>query len=72
MKLSAAINRINPSPTLAISAKAAELKRGGRDIISLSTGEPDFPTPQSVKDAAFAASVGEGLMRLMAAESFIA
>lgn len=55
MKLSAAINRIQPSATLAISARAAELKGEGRDIISLSTGEPDFPTPESVKAAAIAA-----------------
>lgn len=59
IKLSAAISRIQPSPTLSISARAAELKRAGRDIIALSTGEPDFPTPESVKKAAIAAIAAE-------------
>jgi aspartate aminotransferase len=53
--LSAAINRIKPSPTLAVTAKAAELKRAGRDVIGLGAGEPDFDTPDFVKDAAIAA-----------------
>jgi len=46
---------IKPSPTLAISAKAAKLKSEGRDIIGLGAGEPDFDTPQFIKDAAIAA-----------------
>jgi aspartate aminotransferase len=49
------LNRISPSQTLAISAKARALKAEGRDIISLSAGEPDFDTPQFIKDAAIAA-----------------
>lgn len=46
------LNRIQPSATIAVSTKARELKAKGRDIISLSAGEPDFDTPQNVKDAA--------------------
>jgi len=46
--------RVKPSPTGAVLARAAELKAAGRDIISLGTGEPDFDTPQAIKDAAIA------------------
>jgi aspartate aminotransferase len=49
------LNRISPSQTIAISTKARALKAAGRDIISLSAGEPDFDTPQNVKDAAIRA-----------------
>jgi aspartate aminotransferase len=47
--------RIKPSPTLAVTAKAAELKAQGKDVLSLGAGEPDFDTPQHIKDAAVAA-----------------
>ena len=46
---------IKPSPTLAVSAKAAKLKAEGKDVISMGAGEPDFDTPQHIKDAAIAA-----------------
>lgn len=46
------LNRIEPSATIAVSTKARQLKAAGRDIISLSAGEPDFDTPQNIKDAA--------------------
>ena len=46
---------IKPSPTLAVTAKAAELRAAGRDIIALSAGEPDFDTPGHIKDAAIKA-----------------
>jgi aspartate aminotransferase len=49
------LDRISPSQTIAISTKARALKAAGRDIISLSAGEPDFDTPQFVKDAAIRA-----------------
>ena len=49
------LNRISPSQTIAISTKARALKAAGRNVISLSAGEPDFDTPQNVKDAAIAA-----------------
>jgi aspartate aminotransferase len=47
--------RVKPSPTMAITALATELKDAGRDIISLSQGEPDFDTPDNIKEAAVAA-----------------
>jgi len=46
------LSRIKPSPTIAMSDKAKELKAAGKDVIGLSAGEPDFDTPQNVKDAA--------------------
>jgi aspartate aminotransferase len=49
------LERISPSQTIAISTKARALKAAGRNIISLSAGEPDFDTPQNVKDAAIRA-----------------
>jgi aspartate aminotransferase len=49
------LGRIKPSPTLAITNKAAELKAAGKDVIALSAGEPDFDTPDFVKEAAYAA-----------------
>ena len=57
--LSDAIMRIAPSATVAISRKAADMKRAGRDVISLAAGEPDFDTPQNVRDAAVRA-IAEG------------
>ncbi|HTI31627.1 MAG TPA: pyridoxal phosphate-dependent aminotransferase [Sphingomonas sp.] len=54
-QLSDAINRISPSPTLAMSARVGELKRAGVDVIGLSAGEPDFNTPDFIKEAAIAA-----------------
>lgn len=53
--LSKTLDRIKPSPTITISAKAAELKSAGRDVIALSAGEPDFDTPNNIKTAAKAA-----------------
>ena len=49
------LDRISPSQTIAISTQARQLKAAGRDVISLSAGEPDFDTPQFVKDAAIRA-----------------
>jgi len=46
---------MQPSATIAVATKARELKAAGRDIISLSAGEPDFDTPQNIKDAAIRA-----------------
>ncbi len=53
--LSAALDRIKPSPTIAVTNRAATLKAQGRDIIGLGAGEPDFDTPDFVKEAAIAA-----------------
>jgi len=56
MKLTAErLDRVSPSQTIAVATKARELKAAGRDVISLSAGEPDFDTPQFIKDAAIAA-----------------
>jgi aspartate aminotransferase len=49
------LNRIQPSSTIAVSMKARDLKAQGRDIIALSAGEPDFDTPDNIKEAAIAA-----------------
>lgn len=53
--LSATLARVKPSPTIAVTNKARELKAAGRDVIGLGAGEPDFDTPQNIKDAAKAA-----------------
>jgi aspartate aminotransferase len=50
--LAARLARVQPSPTVGMNAFAAQLKREGRDVISLAAGEPDFDTPQHIKDAA--------------------
>ncbi|MBU6235386.1 MAG: pyridoxal phosphate-dependent aminotransferase [Alphaproteobacteria bacterium] len=47
--------RIKPSPTIAVTTKAAELKAAGRDVIGLGAGEPDFDTPDHIKEAAITA-----------------
>ncbi|HQZ44914.1 MAG TPA: aminotransferase class I/II-fold pyridoxal phosphate-dependent enzyme, partial [Usitatibacteraceae bacterium] len=60
--VAARLAAIKPSPTLAISARAARLKSEGKDIIGLGAGEPDFDTPQFIKDAAIAA-IGKGLTK---------
>ena len=46
------LSRIKPSPTIAVSTKAAELKAAGQDVIGLGAGEPDFDTPEHIKEAA--------------------
>lgn len=51
MNLSDRVNRIKPSPTLAVTARAAELRAAGHDIIGLGAGEPDFDTPEHIKQA---------------------
>ncbi|MCB1379895.1 MAG: pyridoxal phosphate-dependent aminotransferase [Alphaproteobacteria bacterium] len=53
--ISDALNRIQPSATIAISNKAMALKAEGRDVIGLAAGEPDFDTPDNIKQAAIAA-----------------
>ncbi len=53
--LSATLDRVKPSPTIAMSNLAMDLKAAGRDIISLSAGEPDFDTPETIKAAGRAA-----------------
>ena len=53
--LSERVQRIKPSPTLAVTAKANELKAAGKDVIGLGAGEPDFDTPDFIKEAAIKA-----------------
>ena len=55
IKLSDRVQRVKPSPTLAISALAQQLAAEGRDIINLGVGQPDFPTPAHIKEAGIAA-----------------
>jgi aspartate aminotransferase len=53
--ISQVLSSIKPSPTLVVAKKATELKKAGADIISLGTGEPDFDTPDNIKEAAIRA-----------------
>ncbi len=65
--LSAALDRVKPSPTIAVTTKAMELKAAGRDVIGLGAGEPDFDTPDSVKEAAIRA-IREGRTKYTAVD----
>ncbi|WP_044410377.1 pyridoxal phosphate-dependent aminotransferase [Thiomicrospira microaerophila] len=65
--LSDRVNRVKPSLTLVISAKAGELKRAGKDIISLGAGEPDFDTPEHIKTAGIEA-IEQGQTRYTAVD----
>ena len=56
--LSQSLDRVKPSPTIAVSTKAAELKAAGKDVIGLGAGEPDFDTPDNIKEAAIKAIWG--------------
>ena len=67
MELSRRVQAIKPSPTLAVTARAAALKATGRDIIGLGAGEPDFDTPQHIKDAAIAA-INKGFTKYTAVD----
>jgi aspartate aminotransferase len=62
LRLSDRVRRIKPSPTLAVTARAAALRAAGRDIISLGAGEPDFDTPDHIKEAAIKA-IRDGLTK---------
>lgn len=65
--LSDALSRIQPSATVAINSKAVEMKRQGEDVISLAAGEPDFDTPQHVREAAIRA-INSGKTRYTAVD----
>ncbi|MDX8395763.1 MAG: pyridoxal phosphate-dependent aminotransferase [Mariprofundaceae bacterium] len=65
IKLSNRLSKVKPSATLAITAKAAELRASGKNIISLSVGEPDFDTPKAASDAGIKA-IEEGFTRYTA------
>jgi aspartate aminotransferase len=55
LQLAQRLARVKPSPTLAVTAKTIALKEAGRDVIGLGAGEPDFDTPDNIKEAAIAA-----------------
>ena len=55
LQLSERVQSIKPSPTLAVTNRAAELRAAGQDIIGLGAGEPDFDTPEHIKEAAIKA-----------------
>ena len=53
--ISDSLKRIKPSPTIAVTQKARELRAAGKDVIGLGAGGPDFDTPDNIKDAAIKA-----------------
>ena len=53
--VSNSLKRIKPSPTMAVTSKAREMKAAGIDVIGLGAGEPDFDTPDNIKEAAIEA-----------------
>ena len=55
MRLASRMDNLPPSPTLAVNAKAAEMRAQGLDVISFAAGEPDFDTPEHIKEAAIQA-----------------
>lgn len=65
--LSATLDRVKPSPTIAVTTRAAELKAMGRDVIGLGAGEPDFDTPDNIKEAAIRA-IREGKTKYTAVD----
>ena len=65
--LAESLGRIKPSPTIAVTTKARELKAAGMDVIGLGAGEPDFDTPQNIKDAAIKA-INDGQTKYTAVE----
>ncbi len=67
IKLSNRVNAVKPSPTLAVTAKVAEMKAAGKDIIGLGTGEPDFDTPEHIKKAGIKA-INEGRTKYTAVD----
>ncbi|MEM1390839.1 MAG: pyridoxal phosphate-dependent aminotransferase [Pseudomonadota bacterium] len=62
-----AVNRVAPSATIAVTTKAAELRRAGEDVIGLGAGEPDFDTPDHIKQAAMQA-INDGKTKYTAAD----
>ncbi|HLW25851.1 MAG TPA: aminotransferase class I/II-fold pyridoxal phosphate-dependent enzyme, partial [Steroidobacteraceae bacterium] len=67
VKLSKRVQKVKPSPTLAVTARAAQLKAEGKDIISLGAGEPDFDTPLHISDAGVDA-IRKGITRYTAVD----
>ncbi|NRQ01509.1 pyridoxal phosphate-dependent aminotransferase [Marinobacterium sp. xm-d-530] len=67
VRLSNRVNNIKPSPTLAVTNRAAELRAAGQNIIGLGAGEPDFDTPEHIKAAAIAA-INKGMTKYTAVD----
>ena len=67
LKLANRVQRVKPSPTLAVTARVAELRAAGKDIIGLGAGEPDFDTPDHIKKAAIKA-IKDGFTRYTAVD----
>ena len=67
VQLSDRVNSIKPSPTLAVTNRAAELRAAGKNIIGLGAGEPDFDTPDHIKQAAIRA-LNEGFTKYTAVD----
>ena len=70
IKLSDRVQRVKPSPTLAVTARANELKAQGKDIIGLGAGEPDFDTPDHIKQAAIDA-INNGFTKYTAVDGTV-
>ena len=68
--ISSRVNNIKPSPTMAVTAKAKELKDAGKNVIGLGAGEPDFDTPNHVKKAAISA-INNGKTKYTAVDGII-
>ncbi len=69
--ISDSVKRIKPSPTIAVTQKARELKASGKDVIGLGAGEPDFDTPDNIKEAAIKA-IKEGDTKYTAVDGTLA
>jgi aspartate aminotransferase len=67
LNLATRIQRVKPSPTVALTGRVAQLKAQGRDIVSLGAGEPDFDTPKHIRDAGIEA-INKGITRYTALE----
>jgi len=67
IKLSNRVNAVKPSPTLAITARAAEMRAAGKDVIGLGAGEPDFDTPEHIKSAGIKA-INDGFTKYTAVD----
>jgi aspartate aminotransferase len=67
IKLSARVQSVKPSPTLAVTARANEMRAAGKDVIGLGAGEPDFDTPDHIKEAAIKA-INDGFTKYTAVD----
>jgi aspartate aminotransferase len=70
IRLSDALERVKPSATIAVTTKSAELRRAGHDVIGLGAGEPDFDTPDNIKNAAIKA-IQSGLTKYTPADGIL-